>query len=90
MQSGSKGAGLRCIYDHDLPTLLCPQHQCLVVIDIFMKDLDITAVYIPDSHTRYVQPMDSIINKLVKGKISDILEETLVPYQSDDTSIGYR
>ena len=41
-----------------------------------MKDLDITAVYIPDSCTRYVQPIDSIINKLVKDKISDILEET--------------
>ena len=33
--------------------------------------------------------MDSIINKLVKDKISDILEETLV-YQSDDTSIRHR
>ena len=36
MQSGSKeGAGLRCIYDHDLPTLLCSQPQCLFVMDIF-------------------------------------------------------
>ena len=54
-----------------------------------MKDLDITAVYIPDGCTGYVQPMDTIINKLVTDKISDILEETLV-YQSDDTSIGHR
>ena len=40
-----------------------------------MKELDITAVYIPDGCTGYVQPMDTIINKLVKHKIGDILEE---------------
>ena len=33
--------------------------------------------------------MDTIINKLVKDKIGDILEETLA-YQEEDTSIGHR
>ena len=41
-----------------------------------MKELDITAVYIPDG---YVQPMDTSLNKLVKDKIADILEETTPP-----------
>jgi len=53
-----------------------------------MKKLDITAVYIPDGCTGYVQPMDTIINKPVKDKISDILEETLDP-EDDDTSVGH-
>jgi len=51
-----------------------------------MKELDITAVYIPDCCTGYVQPMDTIINK---DKIGDILEETLEP-EDDDTSVGHR
>jgi len=51
-----------------------------------MKKVDITAVYIPDGFTGYVQPIDTIINKLVKDKICDILEETL----DDDTSVGHR
>ena len=44
-----------------------------------MKELDITAVYIPDGCTVYVQPMDTSPNKLVKDKIADILEETTPP-----------
>ncbi|RPB20393.1 hypothetical protein L211DRAFT_852351 [Terfezia boudieri ATCC MYA-4762] len=39
--------------------------------------------------TGYVQPMDTIINKLVKDKIGDILEETLAN-EDEDTSIGHR
>ena len=31
-------------------------------------------------------PMGTIINKLVKNKIADILEETLA-YENDDTSV---
>ena len=55
-----------------------------------MKELDITAVYIPDGCTGYVdtQPMGTI-NKLVKDKMADILEESLA-YESDDTSVGQR
>jgi len=58
-----------------------------------MKELHITAVYIPDGCTGYVQPMDTIINKLVKDKIGDILEETLVDdleENPDSTSVGDR
>jgi len=58
-----------------------------------MKELGITAVYIPGGCTGYVQPMDTIINKLVKDKIGDILEETLVDDPKEDpdsTSVGDR
>jgi len=71
----------------DSPSLHSPQPQRL---DMFsgqknskvlklIKKMDITAVYIPDGCTEYIQPMDTIINKLVKDKIGDILEETLTP-----------
>jgi len=55
-----------------------------------MKELDITAVYIPDGCMGYVQPMDTI---LVKDKIGDILEETLVDDLEEDpdsNSVGDR
>ena len=56
-----------------------------------MKDLDIMAVYIPDSCTGYVQPLDTSLNKLVKDNynITDILEETSGSEQQDIT-VGQR
>ena len=38
---------------------------------------------------RIDMPMDTIIDKLVKNKMADILEETLA-YENDDTSVGQR
>jgi len=39
-----------------------------------MKERHIIPVYIPDGCTGYVQPLDTILNKLVKDNIADILE----------------
>jgi len=78
-----------------------PQPERVVVLDIFsgpktkkvldaMKERHIIPVYIPDGCTGYVQPMDTILNKLVKDKIADILEEMLeeVDLEETDDSIG--
>lgn len=65
-----------------------PQPERLITLDIFtgqmtektfeaMKTRSIIPVYIPDGCTGYVQPMDTIINKLVKDKISELLGDML-------------
>ena len=54
-----------------------------------MKELDITAVYIPDGCTGYVRPMDTSLNKLVKDKVADILEETS-PTDQHNITVGER
>ena len=46
--------------------------------------------HIPDSCTGYVQPIDTILNKLVKDKIVDILKKLLVVVEETDDSVGHR
>ena len=40
-----------------------------------MEEWHIIPVYIPGGCTGYVQPMDAILNKPIKDKIADILEQ---------------
>ena len=78
-----------------------PQPERLVVLDVFsgqktkkvlntMEERNIIPVYIPDGCTRYVLPMDTVLNKLVKGKIADILEEKLEVVEERDEGVGRR
>ena len=89
-----------CHIPSDSLSLHLPQLQRLVVMDIFtgpktksvfslMKELDITAVYIPDGCTGYVQLMDTSLNKLVKDKVADIQEES-TPLDLDHITVGQR
>ena len=64
------------------------QPERLVILDIFggqtteavqnlMKELHITPIYIPERCTGYVQPLDTIPNKLLKDRIATDLEEVI-------------
>lgn len=64
------------------------QPERLVVLDVFsaqktaevlktMTDLHITPVYVPEGCTGYVQPMDTVLNKVLKDKIPDFLDSYL-------------
>lgn len=70
----------------NIDCIFLPQPERLITLDIFsgqmtdkifeaMKMRSIIPVYIPDGCTGYVQPMDTIINKLVKDKIWELLED---------------
>ena len=62
------------------------QPERLIALDIFegqktpavrefMKMVHITLVYIPEGCTGYIQPMDTILNKLLKDKIAEQLDD---------------
>lgn len=64
------------------------QPERLVVLDVFaaqktpqvlktMANLHITPVYVPEGCTGYVQPMDTVLNKLLKDKIPHFLDNYL-------------
>lgn len=65
------------------------QPERLVTLDIFagqtteavqnlMKELHITPVYIPEGCTGYIQPLDTILNKLLKDRIAADLDEEVI------------
>lgn len=55
-----------------------------------MEERHIIPVYIPDGCAGYVQPMNTILNNLVKDKTADILEELLEADEEIDDSVGHR
>ena len=78
---------------------LQPEH--LVTLDIFggptteavqdlIKELHITPVYIPDWCTGYIQPLDTILNKLLKDRIASDLDDVIEEMENFEDSIGIR
>ena len=67
------------------------EQQIITVYTVYIpEEQHFIAVYFPDGCTWYVQPMDIILNKLVKGKITHILEEWLEVVEEIHDSVGHR